>query len=316
MHPKHLDSKVLERLHIMHEESALGAGFAISRRDLQLRGAGSLFGEAQKGSRSNVGDIDQYHQALRRMAAAPDVSVAATSFANNADATGVTVAISQCEMPKASPLAATPALSSLSATPSTVAVANANAPSIPSFPKPPSRVPCVVVAGQKQECWWDGASGGWRRPDDDSLHLLRPADRAAARAEQVRLEAEEARLAEEEARMRQAACEQIDAEARRRAIDGSCLGLNDWKCKMKDVGARVAADRAAEASRANAEAQRHHMVVKGLAANRAMARAKTDAAFKAKIAAAESAANVANMLERDADWFAAEHAAAQQAACQ
>ena len=53
MHPElEQASKALDRLNVMVELSALGSGFAISQRDLQVRGAGNLFGEAQKGSSS------------------------------------------------------------------------------------------------------------------------------------------------------------------------------------------------------------------------------------------------------------------------
>ena len=46
MHPElERGSKALRRLQVMEEESALGCGFAISRCDLQLRGAGKLFAE-------------------------------------------------------------------------------------------------------------------------------------------------------------------------------------------------------------------------------------------------------------------------------
>ena len=48
MHPNGLLPKALTKLDVMRQESALGAGFAISERDRQLRGAGNLFGTAQK----------------------------------------------------------------------------------------------------------------------------------------------------------------------------------------------------------------------------------------------------------------------------
>ena len=98
MHPPRLCSKTLQRLHVMREESTLGAGFAISRRDLQLRGAGSFFGEAQKGSsrRASV-EVSLYREVVKRVAAAPDAIAAAAIFANDAEATGVTTATSLWE---------------------------------------------------------------------------------------------------------------------------------------------------------------------------------------------------------------------------
>ena len=95
MHPPRLARQTLQRLHVMREESTLGAGFAISRRDLQLRGAGNLFGEAQKGlSRRASVEAGLYHEVVKRIAAAPDAIAAAAIFANEAEATGVTTATS------------------------------------------------------------------------------------------------------------------------------------------------------------------------------------------------------------------------------
>jgi len=101
MHPGlEQGSKALNRLNVMQEENALGSGFAISRRDLQLRGAGSLFGEAQKGSSSRASvEVSQYQEVVQRVAAAPDAIAAAASFANEAEATGVTNATSHWEAP-------------------------------------------------------------------------------------------------------------------------------------------------------------------------------------------------------------------------
>ena len=101
MHPGlEQGSKALNRLNVMQEENALGSGFAISRRDLQLRGAGSLFGEAQKGSSSRASvEVSQYQEIVQRVAAAPDAIAAAASFANEAEATGVTNATSHWEAP-------------------------------------------------------------------------------------------------------------------------------------------------------------------------------------------------------------------------
>lgn len=77
----------------------MGAGFAISRRDLQLRGPSNLFGESQKGSSRARVDVSQYNDVVRRVAAASNLNAAATSFANEADATGLTTATSLWEVP-------------------------------------------------------------------------------------------------------------------------------------------------------------------------------------------------------------------------
>ena len=61
MYSSEISSDALGRLHFLHEKSYLGAGFEIAQRDLELRGAGSLLGKAQKGARSstvNVGKAD------------------------------------------------------------------------------------------------------------------------------------------------------------------------------------------------------------------------------------------------------------------
>ena len=101
MHPElERGSKALRRLQVMEEESALGCGFAISRCDLQLRGAGKLFGETQKGSSSI--NVSQYREIVQRVATAPDAIAAAASFANEAEATGVTTAASVWEAPASS----------------------------------------------------------------------------------------------------------------------------------------------------------------------------------------------------------------------
>ena len=128
MYPNQLDSKALEKalekLDIIQQESALGAGFAISERDRQRRGAGNFFGKAQKGSSSKV-SVDEHHKVVQRVSAAPNVSAAATSFFNDAEATGVTKAALQWEAPNPGPVAATPSLSTLAATTSTATVASA-----------------------------------------------------------------------------------------------------------------------------------------------------------------------------------------------
>ena len=54
MHPDQIDTKAEQRLRKVQTESALGSGFSLSQHDLEARGAGNLFGEAQKGSRSRA----------------------------------------------------------------------------------------------------------------------------------------------------------------------------------------------------------------------------------------------------------------------
>lgn len=51
MHPKEmlLTGEARRRLNIVQKESGLGAGFALAEGDLNLRGAGNVFGEEQKG---------------------------------------------------------------------------------------------------------------------------------------------------------------------------------------------------------------------------------------------------------------------------
>ena len=57
----------MQRLRVIQRESALGAGFSLARADLGMRGAGNLFGEAQKGA-SGMADIgvDMYVEVLQK----------------------------------------------------------------------------------------------------------------------------------------------------------------------------------------------------------------------------------------------------------
>mmetsp|Transcript_31408 Transcript_31408/g.98457 ORF Transcript_31408/g.98457 Transcript_31408/m.98457 type:complete len:576 (-) Transcript_31408:63-1790(-) len=65
--PATLRPETLERLRVLQRETGLGAGHALSRADLELRGAGTLFGTAQKGSfgAKEVG-TDFYFEVLQR----------------------------------------------------------------------------------------------------------------------------------------------------------------------------------------------------------------------------------------------------------
>ena len=69
MHPpRHeLSDDAIQRLRVLQRETALGAGVGIAKSDLNMRGAGNLFGEAQKGS-SGMADIglDMYVEVLQR----------------------------------------------------------------------------------------------------------------------------------------------------------------------------------------------------------------------------------------------------------
>ena len=307
MHPElEQGSKALHRLNAMKELSALGSGFAISQCDLELRGSGNLFGEAQKGSSSRTSvEASQYYEIVKRVAAAPDVSAAAISFANEAEATGVTNATSHWEVPalpeqaalvetahanaSASALAAHPSSSDASAVLVAVPSTSLAAP----FLRPPGPTPHVIGGPDNgKDCWWDGAAppyGCWRRPDG-GLHVVvhnaqRTVDRAAKREEQLALKAEQGRLEAEETRLRLAACEQIDAEARRLAIDGPCYGLDEWNAKMLQLGLFDANARASDAAAAARSAADEHTVAKRIAANYASkhARAASDLAHRASI---------------------------------
>ena len=69
MHPprRELSDDALQRLRVLQRETALGAGASIAKSDLNMRGAGNLFGEAQKGT-SGMADIgvDMYVEVLQR----------------------------------------------------------------------------------------------------------------------------------------------------------------------------------------------------------------------------------------------------------
>ena len=69
LHPERnlLAEDSLKRLDAMQQETALGAGFHLAKSDLQMRGAGTVFGTQQKGSTAaaDIG-IDMYMDVLRR----------------------------------------------------------------------------------------------------------------------------------------------------------------------------------------------------------------------------------------------------------
>lgn len=69
MHPpaSQLSGEAMRRLQVVQRESGLGAGRGLAEADLQMRGAGNLFGEAQKGA-SGMSDIglDMYVEVLQR----------------------------------------------------------------------------------------------------------------------------------------------------------------------------------------------------------------------------------------------------------
>ena len=67
----------LERLRVIQEEAALGAGLNLSRRDLMLRGTGDIFGEAQKGMSSTTRgavSVELYRTVLQRVARVPSAA--------------------------------------------------------------------------------------------------------------------------------------------------------------------------------------------------------------------------------------------------
>jgi|MDSY01.2.fsa_nt_gb transcription-repair coupling factor (superfamily II helicase) len=69
MHPDPglLGDDALRRLRVLQRESGLGAGFGLAKSDLELRGAGNLFGTEQKGSfgAKEMG-VDMYMMVLQR----------------------------------------------------------------------------------------------------------------------------------------------------------------------------------------------------------------------------------------------------------
>jgi transcription-repair coupling factor (superfamily II helicase) len=52
---KKLTKEAAERLETIEEHTALGSGFKIALRDLQIRGAGNILGESQSGHISSIG---------------------------------------------------------------------------------------------------------------------------------------------------------------------------------------------------------------------------------------------------------------------
>lgn len=70
MLPRHLVAAgdARKRLNAMKEYSALGSGFKVAMRDLEIRGAGSLLGVQQSGHIANIG-FDLYCQLLRQSVA-------------------------------------------------------------------------------------------------------------------------------------------------------------------------------------------------------------------------------------------------------
>jgi len=69
MHPPlaQLSAEAKQRLRVLQRETDLGAGHALAQSDLQMRGAGNLFGEAQKGETgmSEIG-VDLYVEVLQK----------------------------------------------------------------------------------------------------------------------------------------------------------------------------------------------------------------------------------------------------------
>ena len=69
MHPRReqLSEDALQRLRVLQRETQLGAGLGLAKSDLSMRGAGNLFGVAQKGS-SGMADIgvDLYLEVLQK----------------------------------------------------------------------------------------------------------------------------------------------------------------------------------------------------------------------------------------------------------
>ena len=70
MHPPTptLSDEAVQRLNVVQRETELGAGLGLAQSDLAMRGAGNVFGEAQKGT-SGLGELglDMYIQVLQRV---------------------------------------------------------------------------------------------------------------------------------------------------------------------------------------------------------------------------------------------------------
>ena len=194
MHPKQMDDEPLQRLHIMEQESALGAGFAIAHRQLKQCGHGDHFGVAQKGASVKVSNqVSQYREVVKRVAAASDPNAAAISFATEANAIGVTAAalhweapVAQCKRPHAdAPTAGVEGLvegrpdgggeaaeeSSRIAEP--VDHCSAHRDACVPFPTPSGPVPRVRGGSDDgKPCWWDGSAGCWRRPNGNKTAAI------------------------------------------------------------------------------------------------------------------------------------------------
>lgn len=128
---------------------------------------------------------------MQRVATAPDAIAAAASFANEAEATGVTTAASLWETPASLEHGLAPAPTISCAGP---------------FRRPPGPTPRVIGGPDDgKECWWDGTTppcGCWRNPDG-CIHLVVPnaqrtVDRAAARAERAAIKEERIEMSDEE----------------------------------------------------------------------------------------------------------------------
>ena len=62
-----LSDEALKRLRVLQREAGLGAGFNLAKSDLQIRGAGTVLGTAQKGAYGGVSGIgaDMYMTILQ-----------------------------------------------------------------------------------------------------------------------------------------------------------------------------------------------------------------------------------------------------------
>ena len=155
-----ISSDALGRLHFLKEKSYLGAGFEIAQRDLELRGAGSLLGKAQKGARSSTVKVSQ--QEFREQVLDAECELAGqvaleSSHAAVADALNATAATSamQCDDTTPSPRTTSPRTASDDALSDNASnSASSSTPSEDEASSASSSKPSEDEASSKEETPW------------------------------------------------------------------------------------------------------------------------------------------------------------------